>query len=162
MNKNKGFTLIEILIVIGLIAILATIVLIAINPSRQFAQARDSQRTSNVTAILNAIGQRIADNKGIFAGVFAGVTCPVLPAAGVTAITLNIHNDSSAITGTEVGLGGCIVPTYMSALPSDPQAPAGTDTHYDLRIETIANGGRLTILAPDNELDTATDISVTR
>src|SRR3972149_586779 len=65
LKKNGGFTLIEILVVIGIIAILAVIVLIAINPARQFAQARDTQRTSNVNAILNAVGQYLADNKGV-------------------------------------------------------------------------------------------------
>ena len=64
-NQGSGFTLIEILVVIGIIAVLATIVLIAINPARQFRQARDTQRTSNVNALLNAIGQYIADNKSI-------------------------------------------------------------------------------------------------
>ena len=64
LKKNDGFTLIEILVVIGIIAILAVIVLIAINPARQFQQARDTQRDSNTNAILNGIGQYIADNKG--------------------------------------------------------------------------------------------------
>jgi prepilin-type N-terminal cleavage/methylation domain-containing protein len=67
MNQNlknqKGFTLIEILVVIGMIALLAAIVLIAINPSRQFAQGRNSQRHNDASAILNAVGQYIADNK---------------------------------------------------------------------------------------------------
>ena len=54
-RRTGGFTLIEILVVIGLIAILAAVVLIAINPGRQFSQAHNSQRTSNVETILNAI-----------------------------------------------------------------------------------------------------------
>ena len=66
-NKNKkGFTLIEILVVIGIIAVLAAVVLVAVNPARQFKLARDSQRVSNVTAILNAVGQDIAEHKGLF------------------------------------------------------------------------------------------------
>jgi len=57
-NKlNKGFTLIELLVVIGILAILLAITLIAINPARQFGQANDTKRRSDLTAILNALGQ---------------------------------------------------------------------------------------------------------
>ncbi len=72
VRREQGFTLIELLVVIGVIAILASIVVVAINPSRQFAQARNTQRESNVSTILNAIGQNIADNKGTF--TCSGVT----------------------------------------------------------------------------------------
>lgn len=159
-KANKGFTLIEILIVIGIIAILATIVIIAINPARQFAQARDTQRVSNVNAILNAIGQRIADNKGIFGGTSGGLTCSAIPAATTADQRLSILNDTSVTTATTIGLG-CIVPTYMSVLPFDPSTSTGTDTHYDLVVETIAEGGRITVDAPDSEI-ASPDISITR
>ncbi len=66
LSSRRGFTLIEILVVIGMLAILATVVLVAVNPLRQFAQARNSQRQANVAAILNAIGERVADTHGVF------------------------------------------------------------------------------------------------
>ena len=56
-NKNysrysKGFTLLEVLMVISILAILAAVVLVAINPARQFKIARDSQRNANTNALL--------------------------------------------------------------------------------------------------------------
>src|SRR3989338_8575929 len=109
-QDQKGFTLIEILVVIGIIAVLAAIVLIAINPARQFAQTRDTQRWSNLNAILNAIGQRIADNRG----TFAGGTCPTLPSAAETICS----------TGTGCPAGSielsCLVPSYLPDFPTDP------------------------------------------
>ncbi|MBP6883703.1 MAG: type II secretion system protein [Candidatus Pacebacteria bacterium] len=140
LSRNKGFTLIEILVVIGIIAILATIVIIAINPSRQFKQARDTQRTSNVNAILNAIGQYVADNKG----------------------------DLPSVPSGEVNQALCddLVPMYLPSLPTDPNSDSkgssitcsGISTN-DVGYDTSVSGGRVTVSAPDAELST---ISVTR
>ena len=63
-RNQRGFTLIELLVVIGILAILLAITLIAINPARQFSQSNNTQRSSNVNSILNAINQYMADNKG--------------------------------------------------------------------------------------------------
>ena len=137
ISQQKGFTLIEILVVIGLIAILAAIVLIAINPARQFAQARNSQRESNVNTILNAIGQRLADNKGVWNAV-AG--CDAIP-AGTTTI-------SSAATDLS-----CLTPTYIPAqLPVDPTDGTWTSgSSYDTKYVVAYNSttGRYTICAPE-------------
>lgn len=58
---RKGFTLIEVLVVIGILAIIFAIVLIAINPRRQFNLANDTQRKSNVTELRKAFIQYFLD-----------------------------------------------------------------------------------------------------
>ncbi len=75
-TSQRGFTLIELLVVIGILAVLLAIVLVAINPARQFAQANDTKRSSDVNAILNAMHQYAADNKGSLAGLGAIAVAP--------------------------------------------------------------------------------------
>ena len=56
-KKLEAFSLIEILIVVALMIILATITIIAINPAKNFQDTRNAQRSSDVSAILNAVTQ---------------------------------------------------------------------------------------------------------
>jgi prepilin-type N-terminal cleavage/methylation domain-containing protein len=147
---NQGFTLIEVLVVIGIIAILAAVVLVAVNPSRQFKLARDSQRTSNVTTILNAVGQNISENSGVFKCAGSLFSFP---------------SSSTAIKNAGgIDIAGCLIPAYISSMPYDP-VKAGAhyagltdyDTGYTLSQDS---DGRITIAA-QGEIATGT-ISVTR
>lgn len=143
MRNQKGFTLIEILVVIGIISILATVVIIAINPGRQFAQSRNTQRWSNVTTILNAVGQNMADNDGTF-------TCA---AGDIPAAATEIGNGAG-----NYNLEPCIVPTYVSVMVLDPSGGTVAATGYTIESDAVTN--RTTIAAPSAELSET--ISVTR
>ncbi|MBC7836268.1 prepilin-type N-terminal cleavage/methylation domain-containing protein, partial [Acetobacteraceae bacterium] len=145
----KGFTLIEILIVIGIIAILAAIVIIAINPAKQFAQARNTQRESGINSILNAIGQRMADNKGVFEGTFdTNKHCDQIP-TGPTAISNSMGNSA---LGNATGNLGCLVPTYIPALPTEP---LGTGSGIDQYTIELVDGGRVEVCAPESDDESA-------
>ena len=127
---------------------LAAIVIIAINPAKQFAQARNTQRQSGIEAILNAVGQRMADNKGVFQGTFniGGVfyTCPTIP-TGVTTPIVNTGYTGSS-TPSNAGDLSCLTPTYIAAFPTDPVAGVVSgDTGYQIVLDA---SGRVSICAP--------------
>lgn len=148
-SLRKAFTLIELLVVIGVLAILLTIVLIAINPARQFSLSNNTKRRSDVNAILNAIDQYAADNKG------------KLPVG----IDDTVRTIGSAVGDADICT--TLVSDYLAALPVDPLTSNGAPvtncavaytTNYT--VVRSASNNRITIAAPAQELNEV--ISVTR
>ena len=151
--KNpKGFTLVELLVVIGILAILLAIVLIAVNPARQFAQARNTSRRSDVLTVLNAVNQYFADNGALPTG---------------------ISGTATQISDTGADLCSSLVPTYIAGLPRDPAPSVGGGsvtncagaytTGYNV---ASTSASRVTVSAPNAEAEppntTPPTISVTR
>ncbi|HMP67630.1 MAG TPA: prepilin-type N-terminal cleavage/methylation domain-containing protein [Candidatus Paceibacterota bacterium] len=155
INKNKkGFTLLEMLLVIAIIAILAGIVIVAINPAKQLADANNAKRQSDVLAILNAIHQYGIDNQGDLSG-----------------LSLEDENEECSLsTGTDaIDLEGDLVDgsvSYISAVPTDPQTGPNVSSYI---VTQNSSGGRITVCAPltqgtDGAIESDSDnfIKVTR
>jgi prepilin-type N-terminal cleavage/methylation domain-containing protein len=148
MHKDKrsfsGFTLIEILVVVALIAILAAITIIAINPAKNFADTRNAQRSSDVTTILNAVTQYTSEEGNALGDLGTIPLCTATPA--------QIGSGSG-----NVNLSTTLVDEYIVAVPKDPSGGTDAATGYTI---CQTSGGRVQVNAPSAENDKT--ISVTR
>ncbi len=142
--NRKGFTLLEILLVVAAIAILAGIVIVAINPGKQLADTRNAQRQVNVNTILNAVYQYSIDNKGT---IPVGITQTPTEVCKTGGLCTNLI-DLAVLTNNE---------TFLTAIPTDPTGVSVNGTGY--KISQSVNG-RITVSAPSAEQGKT--ISVTR
>lgn len=173
-GSGGGFTLLELLIVIGIIVILAAIVFVALDPAKRFKQARDAQRWSSVNSILNAVLQYNVDQKGVFPTQIDGDTGTfqlVGTGAGLDCTDFKNAPDPSPtcpgrtldITGTATvcfaNLFDPLVdqpPGYLGQIPQDPSNGTAENTRY--WINKTANN-RIEVGACDGEDET---VKVTR
>lgn len=104
----KGFTLIEILLVIAIMAILAAVVIVAINPGKHMADSRDAERETHLYSIVQALYQYAADNEGDFP---ASITTTSAEICSTTAENCVGLVDLSDLTDNQA---------YLMAVPADP------------------------------------------
>ncbi len=131
-RRQEGFTLIEILVVVALIAILAAVTIVAMNPGKNFADTRNATRSADVNAVLNAVTQ------------FASEEGNTLSDLGT------ISSDCAAATCIGSGTGcidlgdeaGPLVDEYIVEMPLDPTKGTAEDTGYTI---CQTSGGRVQI-----------------
>ena len=140
MNKStkKGFTLLELLIVIGILAILATTTVLVLNPAELLRQARDSQRISDVQTINSALSLYVTTASGpklSYTGSGCGTyTFGYTLASGTMGATCGPTGVSSTtasrnINGTgwlPVDISGIPGGSPLAAYPVDPTNASGT------------------------------------
>ncbi len=131
MRPTKAFTLPEVLIVIGILAILAVIVILAVDPVARFENARDSRRLSDVQAITSALHQYVIDHKGVFPAGLDGTERQIGTATSGCALTTphcSVKGDQDCLD-----LSAALDP-YLHGVPSDPKTGDDDRTHYSVRV----------------------------
>lgn len=152
MNRNKGFTLIELIVVIAIIGVLAGVLLIAINPAALLAKGRDAKRLDDLDSLNKAISLSLADGEIALSDVAEpGGTQAVDGVNGWVRFTIP--------TG-KTGLS-----KYISTLPQDPSNDAATGLVYSYASRDgvpAANGAagyelNAVLESPDNTTKMSTD-----
>ncbi|MBI5156300.1 type II secretion system protein [Candidatus Peregrinibacteria bacterium] len=134
LRSRPAFSLIELLLVIGILAILAAIVLVAMNP-KPMVDERNTKRTKDVQMLLDSVTQYTVANKGIFP---EGITFTAKEICRSSELPCHNGVDLDVLTGS-----------YLPELPVDPLASAsGTGSHYTIMKD---RQNRITIAAPDAE-----------
>jgi prepilin-type N-terminal cleavage/methylation domain-containing protein len=147
LRNAKGFTLIEILLVVAAIAILAGIVIVAINPGKQLGDTRNADRRSAVNTILNAVTQYAIDNNGVLPTGIGTTTAEICSSAVATSSCTGLVDLSVLTTNSK----------YLGSVPNEPQKTNANGAGYT--IVRDANG-RVTVAAQFAEQGAS--ISVTR
>ena len=104
LKSKKGFTLLEVLLVIATIGILAAVVAVAINPARQISQVRNAERRAEINTIYKAIEQYLIDTG----------TYP----AGITTTLQDICISGNTVNCVDLSV---LTPNYLARIPIDPQ-----------------------------------------
>ena len=118
-NYKKGFTLIELLVVIAILAILSTVVFVALDPVKRFRDTRNSRRVQDVNSILTAVHQYIVDNAGSLpTGVTTGQAATEIGTCGTC-------DDLATPLGT-----------YLKTIPEDPLNGTAANTGYTIAADS--------------------------
>ena len=142
---RTGFTLIELIIVIAIIAILATTVILVLNPAVILAEARDSQRIADLSQLNSALGLYLATSGGSSLGDAS--KCHIQKTDTVAANCGGRHEKATfatdkgrAVNGTgwiPVDFGAISGGSPLSALPVDPTSNSALFYSYAVNPLTL-------------------------
>ena len=137
-----GFTLMELLLVMAILAILAGVVMVSINPAGHFTKARDAERQSEVYAIVSALHQYALDNGSSFP---EGLTTEPLEICRTNSESCVGKYDLSALTDGEV---------YLTSVPVDPECEKDNSDCEDSAtgyLLSLSDTGRVSVTATHAE-----------
>jgi prepilin-type N-terminal cleavage/methylation domain-containing protein len=152
--RKGGFTLIELIIAVGIIALLAAISVVAINPAKRIGQANDAQRDSDLLAVGRALEFYVADNATLpatFAASNVGPNHKVVLCSSAAERECDGQTRDCLVVDDSDFLGA-----YLPDLPVDPEKSSDADTGYYI---TRTAGDLVVLGACDSYQSTSIEIS---
>lgn len=132
---KKGFTLLEVLLVVAIIAILAGIILLAINPNKQLGDSRNTTRRADVNTLINAIYQYSIDHNG---SLPTAITTTEYYICQKDAVSCSGYANLSELTTNS---------KYLVSLPVDPSLSIGATSSAGYTVRKTSDN-RVTVSAP--------------
>ncbi len=117
MKENKGFTLIEIVLVLAIAGLILVVVFLAVGGAQR--ARRDTQRKEDVAKVVAQIESYAGNNNGCYPGSAAATGC----ASAVTFAAFAASNYITGITLTDPLAG--VNYTYVAAVTPTAATPMG-------------------------------------
>jgi prepilin-type N-terminal cleavage/methylation domain-containing protein len=145
MNKmEKGFSLVEIVIVIGIIGILGAVTVVALRPQELFANGRNARRVNDVAGINTAIGQWLSREGVHLSDPFGASGLGVTDNTALTPADGSITDEgapASEITAiTDEG--------YIGTVPVDPF----NSEEYRVGVDNVTTPDRILVCTDEIEI----------
>lgn len=154
--SQKGFTLIELIIVVAIIALLAVAVFVILDPARRFQESQNSRRMSDIKTVADAVLMHQADNKGVLASGIDSTLKMIGTALSGCDVACGVTG------GAEITPSACLdlstsLDGYLGDIPVDPLLGSETETYYGIKA-LAPSGIKVVACSPeDNE-----NIEITR
>lgn len=155
VKSTSGFTLLELLIVISIIAILSVMLIIVINPAETLKKSRDAQRISDLNTIKTAMGIYTTSTTTVYlAGSASNAGCKTGGSGGTYGAGSKIYysypsdGKGASISDATLDTGSGSVPAPVQVVTANSSLIDGTGW-LPVNFETLTSGSPISNLPVD-------------